>query len=84
MRAGHDRLSLRTLWTLVNQNGTRRINTVKLRFIVRILQEMQVLDVEELTAERYQFAITFSTTKINLEKSSILRRLKSQCENRSH
>ena len=84
VRAGHDRLSLRTLWTLVNQNGTRRINTVKLRFIVRILQEMQVLDVEELTAERYQFAITFSTTKINLEKSSILRRLKSQCENRSH
>ena len=55
---------------------------MKLKFIVRILQEMQVLGVEELASDRYQFHITFNQAKINLEKSSILRHLRAQCENR--
>ena len=82
-RIGHDRFSLRMLGAAVNQTGPRRINSVKLKFIVRILQEMQVLDVEDLAADRYRFSITFNTAKINLEKSSILRRLRAQCSDRT-
>ncbi len=82
-RIGHDRFSLRVLGGAVNQTGPRRINPVKLKFILRILQEMQVLGVEELGSDRYQFNITFNSTKINLEKSSILRRLRTQCSDRT-
>ena len=82
-RIGHDRFTLRMLGAAVNQTGPRRINPVKLKFIVRILQEMQVLGVEELASDRYQFSITFNAAKINLEKSSILRHLRTQCTDRT-
>ncbi len=77
-RGGRDRFALPALQTVVNRAGERAVNTVKLKFIIRILQEMQVLDVEELSPDHYRFDITFNSTKINLEKSSILRRLKAQ------
>ncbi len=77
-RMGHDVLSLRTLGIVVNQRSPRRINPIKLKFIVRILQEMHILDIEEIAQDRYRFALIFNTGKINLEKSSILHRLKAQ------
>ncbi len=78
-RMGRDKFSLHALGALVDRSGPRSVNPVKLKFIVRILQEMQVLGVEETSPDHYRFNITFNSTKINLEKSSILRRLKTQC-----
>jgi len=81
-RLGHDVLSLRTLGIVVNQRSTRRINPIKLKFIVRILQEMHILDIEEIAHDRYRFELIFNAGKINLEKSSILHRLKAQLTDR--
>ncbi|MBQ2767614.1 MAG: DHH family phosphoesterase [Clostridia bacterium] len=81
-RLGHDVFTLRTLGIVIKQMSGQNINPIKLKFIVRVLQEMQILGIEELAPDRYQFELFFHTGKINLEKSSILRKLKTQCSNR--
>lgn len=82
VRLGHDYMTLHLLQMVVNRAGPRRINTVKLRYIVRILDEMRVLGVETREKDHYLFTITFNQNKINLEKSSILRHLRAQCSDR--
>jgi len=75
--------------------NVRPINPVKLRFIVDILVETKILNVERVViderragrppkivasrgAELYRFKINTVEGKVNLDKSSIYRRLKSQ------
>ncbi len=81
VRLGHDCMSLHLLSIVVNRGGARRINSVKLRYILRILDEMQVLGVEA-RGDHYFFTMTFNQNKINLEKSSILRHLRAACRDR--
>jgi len=54
------------------------INFIKLKYIIRILQEMNVLGIEEVMPECYCFQFRFNDTKVDLEKSNILRKLRSQ------
>lgn len=56
----------------------RDIGYIKLKFIIRILQEMNLLGIEEVSDEVYSFRFYFSSNKVDLEKSTILRRLRSQ------
>ena len=54
-----------------------KINYVKLKFIIMIFREMNIVDIEE-EKEVYTFRLHFSASKKNLEKSSILKKLRSQ------
>ena len=63
--------------------GTRKdygshINFIKLKYIIRILQEMNVLGIDEYKEEFYRFKLHYNDEKVDLEKSNILRRLRSQ------
>ena len=55
------------------------MNYGKLKYILRVFNELQLCEVEEIQSDLYQFRIFFHASKTNIEKSSILKKLKSQC-----
>lgn len=82
-RMGHDRISDQTLLSLVNTQNPGQINYIKLQYILLILHEMKVCGVERQGGGINRYSVYFNASKTNLEKSSILHKLRSQCRNRS-
>ncbi len=83
-RNGNGILDLRGMMRLVNHSEEEPINYTKFKYILRILNELKICEVEELNDDIYSFSVAFNATKTNIEKSSILRKLKSQCSDRIH
>ena len=83
-RAGNSVLDLKTILKLVNRADETPINYTKCKYILRILSEFNICEVEEIGPDLYRFAVLFRATKANIEKSSILKKLKSQCIDRVH
>lgn len=77
-RAGHSVFSMRRILSLLRENGAKHLTYAKAKFILRIMQELQICGITEVSDDRYIFEFYFHTTKTNIEKSSILHRLKSQ------
>ena len=76
-RAGCTAFSMRRLYGMfcaVDEN----MNYTKLRMILRIMQELQLCEIDEPAEEQYIFDFHFKTEKTSIEKSSILRRLRAQ------
>lgn len=55
------------------------INYIKLKYIIRVLQELRICGVTEPEEGYYIFDIYFTPTKTSIDKSSILKKLRSQC-----
>ena len=80
-RNGKTVMSLRRILSLLERNGHgRRINYVKLRFILLIFYELKICGVEQIGDDVYEFDMYFNGSKTSIDKSSILRKLKSQCK----
>jgi len=77
-RAGRSVFPMRRLLSLLHSLGYTDINYIKLKFIIRIMQELQICGVTESVQDTYVFEFQYQTTKTNIEKSSILRKLKTQ------
>jgi single-stranded-DNA-specific exonuclease len=79
VRLGIEDMSHRALLTKLHagQQGNR-IGYVKLKLIIRILQELNLLGLEEISDEFYHFHLNYFDTKTDLEKSNLLRRLRTQ------
>ena len=77
-RAGRTVFTMRRLLSLLRNLGVGNVNYIKLKFMIRIMQELQICDVTEPVADTYLFEFQYQTTKTNIEKSSILHRLKNQ------
>ena len=54
------------------------IGYVKLKVIIMVFTELNIVGIENLPDETYKFKLHYSTTKAKLEKSTLLRRLRSQ------
>jgi hypothetical protein len=76
-RAGHTSFPMRRLLTHLRKASGEPFGYIKMKFIIRILQELQICGVSEPTEDHFIFDVSYST-KTNLEKSSILHKLKSQ------
>ena len=76
-RAGCSTFSMRRLLGML-RDGERPINYIKLKNILRILQELCLCEVTEPAEDRYVFDFYTKTEKTSIEKSSILRRLRTQ------
>ena len=77
VRAGIDTMTHRAILSqLVGYQG--QIGYVKLKFIIRILLELNLLGIEEVGDEVYRFRLQFTNGRTDLEKSNLLRRLRSQ------
>ena len=77
-RNGHSVFSLRRILSHLRACGVIEIGYVKLKFIVRIIQELSLCGVTETDVDHYVFEFYDVTAKTNLEKSSILHKLKKQ------
>ena len=75
---GHTVFSMRYLLGAIREITDSPMNYIKLKLIIRIMQELQLCEVDEPANDEYIFAFQFKTTKTNIEKSSILRKLKTQ------
>ena len=83
VRAGYDTLSHRAIVSKVREGGeigSKKANVgyVKLKIMIRVFQELNLLGIEEIGDEVYRFKLYFSNTKTELDKSNLLRRLRSQ------
>ncbi len=75
---GIDSFTHNELLNKLSQDGSKEIGYLKLKFIIMIFREMNIIDIDEFVEENYRFTIHYSTTKKNIEKSSILKRLRNQ------
>ena len=78
--AGVDTFTHKDLLTkLSNSNSsTGEIGYVKLKFMIMVFKEMNLLQIDEFEDEKYRFKLQYSSAKKNLNKSSILKKLRSQ------
>lgn len=79
VRAGVDRLSHRDIVSRlrVSEEGSG-IGYIKLKIIIMVFTELNIVGIENLPNESYKFKLHYSTTKAKLERSTLLRRLRSQ------
>jgi single-stranded-DNA-specific exonuclease len=56
------------------------INYIKLKVMIKVMIEMNIIGIEE-EGEIYTFTVRYSTTKTDLERSGLLRRLRLQQKN---
>lgn len=79
IRSGTDTLTVRDIqYGIAKSHETRNIGYIKLRIIIKIFQELNLIGIEELSEERFKFKIQYSSSKTDLEKSSLLRRIRNQ------
>ncbi len=78
VRAGMREISHRALQAKLYAAGAKNIGYVKLKLIVRILQELNLLGIEEISEEYYSFRCHYTDKKTDLDKSNLLRRLRNQ------
>ena len=79
LRAGNDTLSHRDIMSKFRCDGSgRSIGYAKLKIIIMVLKELNLVGIDDVAEEVYRFSIHYTTTKTELDKSTLLRRLRSQ------
>lgn len=81
VRGGTDTVSVRQLISTLHSAG-RDIGYVKLKMIFRIFRELNLLGIEETETDVFRFRLQFTGAKTDLEKSNILRQLRSRVKSR--
>jgi len=75
LRLEHEVFSMRALLHLLRISGNP-INYVKLKFIIKVFQELNFLGVFEIDDDIYRFSYVYVKNKTNLERSNIYKKLK--------
>ncbi len=77
-RAGVDTFTHKDLTVrLSRSHGSAGMGYIKVKIIIKVLQELNLLGIEEIEDEVYKFSVRYSE-KTNLDKSNLLRRLRNQ------
>jgi single-stranded-DNA-specific exonuclease len=79
-RQGKDIFSERALLPMLNAGAPHPIRYGKMKYILEIFHELKICGVEEIEDGVYRFDIYFNASKTNIEKSYLLKKLKSQCK----
>ncbi len=74
----HTYFPIRRILGMLEIANCRHIGYLKLEMILRIMQELRICDVTEPTTDCFIFDFYFHPTKTSIERSSILRKLKTQ------
>ena len=81
VRQGTDTLSHRDIISgLKKVNLAKPIGYIKLKIIIKVFTELNILSINEVSPEVYCFKIYFSSSKTDLDKSNLLKRIRSQQE----
>ena len=79
VRSGIDVLSHKDIISRIRVSEEEsNIGYVKLKVIIMVFTELNIIGIENLPDETYKFKLHYSTTKAKLEKSTLLRRLRAQ------
>jgi hypothetical protein len=78
-RQGNTTYSDQALLMALESEAPGKINYIKLKYIIRVLHELQICGVNEPEEGYYIFDIYFTPNKSSIEKSSILKKLRGQC-----
>ncbi len=82
-RLGHDTINEKILLSMLHGDGGRGgIGYIKMKFAMSVFRELNVCGIEEVDGGYYRFEIFYKTDKANLDKSYILKKLRSQCSDR--
>ena len=54
------------------------VGYVKLKIIIMVFKELNIIAIDDVAHETYKFKLHYSTTRTKLDKSTLLRRLRSQ------
>lgn len=68
---------------ILSHDESVSINYVKLKYIFEIFNELKICDVIERKRDQYDYEVNFQANKTSIDKSSILKKLRSQCCDRS-
>ena len=82
-RNGNSLTDTKGVLRAINQQGQPEINYVKLKYIFEILNELNICEIAELDRDIYSFEVIFKANKTSIDKSSILKKLRSQCLDRT-
>ena len=81
VRTGNDTLSVRDiLFKLAGHRGNE-IGYIKLAVIIKVMQELNIIGIVDVGDDIYRFSMQYRTGKAELEKSNLLRRLRTQIDN---
>ncbi len=78
VRNGYDTLSHRDICAKVSRSFGMDMSYMKLKVIVMVMKEMNIITIDEFGDEIYRFVLHYSSSKADLEKSNILRKLRMQ------
>ncbi len=79
VRSGVDVLKHRDIISRIkNSDDSVRINYAKLKVIIMVFKELNIVSIDDVAEETYRFKLHYSTTKVKLDKSTLLRRLRAQ------
>ena len=79
VRSGIDTLTHKDIISRLSRGVyDRDIGYIKLKIIIKVFQELNIVGIEEIENEVYRFHIHYTTSKSDLEKSSLLRRIRTQ------
>ncbi len=67
----------RLLSDILSHNNSSGLNYVKLKYIIKVFRELNIVTIDELDESSFAFHIAFTKNKTNLDKSVILKKLKS-------
>lgn len=77
-RAGCDTFSHKDMILRLSKNAEgNNIGYIKLKIIIKVLQELNLMGIEEISDEVYRFTIRYAP-KTNLEKSTLLKKFRNQ------
>ena len=78
-RQGVDRLTHKDITSGISVViGSKIISYIKLKIIVKVFTELNILGINEPEPEVYSFRVYYSSAKTDLEKLNLLRRIRSQ------
>ena len=78
-RTGNDMMTEIEIYHMISAQKSANIRLAKLKIILDILNELKICTVKLVSPGIYQYDIYFNSEKANIEKSSILKKLKNQC-----
>ena len=79
LRSGVSELSIRDILHKISLSHEGcEIGYVKLKVIIKVMQELNIIGIEEVGEDLYRFRMYYKTSKAELEKSHLLKRLRSQ------
>ncbi len=77
LRMDKNSYSLRAIMSMLRELN-HEISYIKLKFMIMIMREMNILTIDEIENEFYIFKMTNNSTKTDLDKSNILKKLRAQ------